>query len=56
MQLRAELQFRAGRRGKPLSLTTEGLSKFASQLSLARRVSGFWGKFEEDDPVPRNVD
>ncbi|RDB18058.1 hypothetical protein Hypma_000896 [Hypsizygus marmoreus] len=43
MQLRAEVQFRAGKREKPLSPTTDGLNKFAGQLGLARRVSGFWG-------------
>ncbi|KAJ7139082.1 hypothetical protein C8R44DRAFT_693546 [Mycena epipterygia] len=40
---RAELQFRAGKRALPLSPTTDGLYKFASQLSLARRLMGFWG-------------
>ncbi|KAJ7675496.1 hypothetical protein B0H17DRAFT_1080939 [Mycena rosella] len=40
---RAELQFRAGKRAQPISLTNEGLYKFASQLSLARRIMGFWG-------------
>ncbi|KAJ7449306.1 hypothetical protein FB451DRAFT_1187396 [Mycena latifolia] len=40
---RAELQFRAGKRAQPLSLTTDGLLKFASQLSIARRIMGFWG-------------
>jgi len=43
LQLRAEVQHRAGRRLKPLSPTSEGLFKLASQLSLARRVSGLWG-------------
>ncbi|KAJ7712906.1 hypothetical protein DFH07DRAFT_763346 [Mycena maculata] len=40
---RAELQFKAGKRAQPLSLTTDGLYKFASQLSIARRMMGFWG-------------
>ncbi|KAJ7698863.1 hypothetical protein B0H16DRAFT_1749519 [Mycena metata] len=40
---RAELQFRAGKRAQPLSLTTDGLYKFAGQLSQARRIMGFWG-------------
>ncbi|KAJ6535944.1 hypothetical protein DFH09DRAFT_1402172 [Mycena vulgaris] len=40
---RAQLQFRAGKRAQPLSPTTDGLYKFASQLSLARRIMGFWG-------------
>jgi len=41
--LRAKVQYRAGKRVKPISLTANGLRLFASQLSLARRVSGFWG-------------
>ncbi|KAJ7198836.1 hypothetical protein GGX14DRAFT_373836 [Mycena pura] len=40
---RAKLQFSAGKRAQPLSLTTDGLFKFASQVSLARRIMGFWG-------------
>ncbi|KAF7329740.1 hypothetical protein MKEN_00237300 [Mycena kentingensis (nom. inval.)] len=40
---RAQLQFSAGKRAKPLSLTHDGLYKFAGQLSVARRIMGFWG-------------
>lgn len=43
IQARAEIQFRAGKRAKPLSPSSEGLSKFATHLGIARRVSGFWG-------------
>lgn len=43
MQAQAEIQFRAGKRAKPLSPSSEGLSKFATHLGIARRVSGFWG-------------
>jgi len=43
LQLRAKIQHHAGRRLKPRSETAEGLFKLASQLSLARRVSGLWG-------------
>lgn len=43
MQRRAELQFRVGKREKPVSHSTEGLAKFAAQVGLTRRVSGFWG-------------
>ncbi|KAF7292986.1 hypothetical protein MIND_01197900 [Mycena indigotica] len=38
---RAQLQFRAGKRPKPVSLTEEGLFKFAGQISAARRIMGF---------------
>jgi hypothetical protein len=37
---RAQLQLRAD------SLTHDGLHKFASQVSVARRIMGFWGAFE----------
>ncbi|KAJ7471270.1 hypothetical protein B0H11DRAFT_1376762 [Mycena galericulata] len=40
---RAQLQFNAGKRAQPFSLTADGLYKFAGQLSLARRIMGFWG-------------
>ncbi|KAJ7148674.1 hypothetical protein C8R43DRAFT_1194119 [Mycena crocata] len=40
---RAQLQFRAGKRAKPLSLTHDGLYKFAGQLSQARRIGNFSG-------------
>jgi len=40
---RAERLYRLGRRDKPISLTVEGLFKFAGTLSMARRVSGLWG-------------
>lgn len=40
---RAELQFNAGLREKAVSLTAEGLTKFAGSVSAARRVSGLWG-------------
>jgi len=43
MQRRAELQFQAGKRAQPSSLSIEGLNRFADQLSLTRRISGFWG-------------
>jgi len=40
---RAELQYRAGKRAQPISLTTDGLYKFAGSVSVARRIMGFWG-------------
>ncbi|KAJ7056952.1 hypothetical protein C8F01DRAFT_1233461 [Mycena amicta] len=40
---RAQLQFRAGKREKPISLTTDGMYKFAGQISAARRIMGFPG-------------
>jgi len=43
IQRHAESEYRAGRRPKPVSPTVEALFKFASQLSLSRRVSGLWG-------------
>jgi len=43
IQRYAEAEYQAGRRPKPVSPTVEALFKFASQLSLSRRVSGLWG-------------
>ncbi|KAJ7318142.1 hypothetical protein DFH08DRAFT_400978 [Mycena albidolilacea] len=40
---RAHLQFKAGKRAQPASLTTDGLYKFAGSVSVARRIMGFWG-------------
>ncbi|CAK5274618.1 unnamed protein product [Mycena citricolor] len=40
---RALLQFNAKKRTQPASLTSEGLLKFAGQISIARRIMGFWG-------------
>ncbi|KAJ6460956.1 hypothetical protein C8R45DRAFT_842247 [Mycena sanguinolenta] len=40
---RAQLQYRAGKRAKPISLTTDGLYKFAGSVSAARRIMGFPG-------------
>ncbi|KAK7048500.1 hypothetical protein R3P38DRAFT_1867872 [Favolaschia claudopus] len=40
---RAQLQFRAGKRGQPLSPSTDALYKFAGSVSVARRIMGFWG-------------
>ncbi|CAK5262085.1 unnamed protein product [Mycena citricolor] len=38
---RALLQFNAKKRAQPASLTSEGLLKFAGQISIARRIMGF---------------
>jgi len=43
LQLRAGIQYHAGRRLKPHSETSDGLFKLASNLSLARRVCSLWG-------------
>ncbi|KAJ6551663.1 hypothetical protein B0H19DRAFT_1158505 [Mycena capillaripes] len=40
---RAQLQFRAGKRAQPHSPSTDGLYKFAGNVSVARRIMGFWG-------------
>ncbi|KAJ6475727.1 hypothetical protein C8R47DRAFT_985958 [Mycena vitilis] len=40
---RAHLQFRAGKRARPLCPTTDGLIKFAGSVSVARRIMGLWG-------------
>ncbi|KAF8218281.1 hypothetical protein K438DRAFT_1556242 [Mycena galopus ATCC 62051] len=40
---RAQLQFKAGKRAQPVSLTTDGLNKFAGSVSVTRRIMGFHG-------------
>ncbi|KAJ7248224.1 hypothetical protein B0H12DRAFT_1234973 [Mycena haematopus] len=40
---RAQLQFRAGKRARPVSLTSDGLHQFAGSVSAARRIMGFPG-------------